>query len=98
MSVLSALGLGLLASASAARFANRIRHHQMFGLSAIAFVLWGLDDLRHAHPITTLYDAAAAAAFAHMWWHGGGGDSTRRRLRQLRRRFTGVRRTAPSAA
>ncbi|MET9819616.1 hypothetical protein [Streptomyces sp. NPDC006355] len=30
------------------------------------------------------------------WWNGGGGDNTRRRLRRLARRFTGVRRTAPT--
>lgn len=98
MSVLSAIGLGLTAVAIAGVLARRLRPHQGDALMAIAFVLWGLDDFRTGHPVFALIDAAGCAFYAHGWWHGGGGDGPRRRLRQLRRRFRAIRRTAPTTA
>lgn len=98
MPVLSAIGLGLTAVAIAGVFTRRLHPHQGDGLMAIAFVLWGLADLRTGHSLSALLDAAGCAYYAHRWWHGGGGDSTRRRLRQLRRHFQAIRRTAPTTA
>lgn len=42
--------------------------------------------------------AALAAAFWALWWFTGGGDDTKRRLRELKKKFEGVRRTAPVMA
>ncbi|MFD1656952.1 hypothetical protein ACFSL4_01555 [Streptomyces caeni] len=96
MSVLSALALGLVVSAITGVITKRLRFHQGDGLMAIAFALWGLNDLRGGRSFWALFDAACCAFYAYGWWHGGGGDGTRRRLRRLRRRFQGVRRTAPA--
>ncbi|MFF9238426.1 hypothetical protein ACF1AY_16040 [Streptomyces sp. NPDC014776] len=79
-------------------FTDRICFHHGDGLMAISFALYGLQQLRTGDAIWALFDAAASAVYAWRWWHGGGGDNTRRRLRQLRRRFQAVRRTAPTTA
>lgn len=98
MPVLNAIGLGLAAIAIAGVLTLRLCFHHGAGLMALSFACYGLQDVRDGHDFFALVNAAASAAFAWRWWHGGGGDNTRRRLRQLRRHFQGVRRTAPTTA
>ncbi|GAB2331778.1 hypothetical protein [Streptomyces variabilis] len=50
------------------------------------------------HTSGSILSAAALALALWHWWNGGGGDGTKRRLRNWRRRFEGVRRTAPVTA
>ncbi|MFK0172622.1 hypothetical protein ACIQU5_27880 [Streptomyces sp. NPDC090306] len=43
-------------------------------------------------------NSGSFAVIIWLWWQSGGGDDTKRRLRPLARRFSPVRRTAPSAS
>jgi hypothetical protein len=81
-----------------ASFFGRISPPQASGIVALgnapiiaAFALDGSESVASAF-------AGLAALNAWGWWHGGGSDGTRRRLRSWKRRFQGVRRTAPSHA
>jgi hypothetical protein len=43
-----------------------------------------------------IFSAPGTGYWAWIWWNSGGGDGTKRRLKAFRRRFKGVRRTAPA--
>jgi hypothetical protein len=95
MDLLTSLGTAIWICGALALIARRIRSYQYDGLLAIAEGLFSIDALRTGEHLLAVFAAAMSALFAHRWWRGGGGDGTRRRLRALRRRFSGVRRTAP---
>lgn len=59
------------------------------GLCALVYGLLGFAFLSR-------YCTFCCAVSAWAWWRHGGGDGTKRRLRALRKRFAGVRRTAPA--
>lgn len=64
-------------------------------LSAVNTVM---DITGHESHFWTGVSAATTAAYAWLWWNGGGGDNTKRRFREFKRKFSGVRRTAPNMA
>lgn len=43
-------------------------------------------------------NAALAAIFLWLWWKSGGDDDTKKRWRKFKKKFEGVRRTAPVMA
>lgn len=98
MSVLSAVGLAFSLCGLAGLLTGRLPRHRVWGLYALGNGSSGIQSIREGSWFFALLDAALCAVFAWLWWRGGGGDDTRRRLRQLRRRFEGVRRTAPATA
>ncbi|MGC5239035.1 hypothetical protein ACPXCH_04555 [Streptomyces albogriseolus] len=61
------------------------------GLSLCSMLLLG-------NSVIAALNSATLALTLWLWWNSGGGDGTRRRLRSWRRRFEGVRRTAPVAS
>ncbi|KAB7850173.1 hypothetical protein [Streptomyces mobaraensis] len=89
-------GFGLTVVSVALDLSHRCRRHHADGLRAVGNALISLGNLPD-YPVAAVITGAVAAWCAHRWWHGGGGDGTRRGLRDLRRRFTAVRRTAPVA-
>ncbi|MEV6791297.1 hypothetical protein AB0M87_04690 [Streptomyces sp. NPDC051320] len=98
MSVLSATGLALILCALAGSLTGRLARHNVFGLDAIAWGLFGIQDAREGSWPWALVMAGGCAYLAWKWWTGGGGDGTKRRLRQLGKLFQPTRRTAPSPA
>ena len=90
-------GAGLLGSALVAHLTGRMNHRTFSAVSAIGAGLVSYSAVLREHSTGAVLNGAVAAMHAYWWWHGGGGDGTRRRLRQWRRRFVGVRRTAPQA-
>ncbi|MFF2571102.1 hypothetical protein [Streptomyces sp. NPDC058084] len=98
MSVLLSLALGLIACTYACLFTGRIPWYRAAGLLAIACSLAAAGCLRGGVTVVGYMFTAKAAYFAWWWWKGGGDDDIRRGRRRIRRLFTPVRRTAPSAA
>ncbi|WP_326804911.1 hypothetical protein OIE49_29440 [Streptomyces sp. NBC_01788] len=98
MPLLIVIGGGLLACAVAGRLTGRIAPHTTAGLAGLANSLISIQSIREGLWLTGLFNGAVCAFCLYVWWHGGGGDGTRRRLRQLRRSFKAVRRTAPTSA
>ncbi|MCZ0983843.1 hypothetical protein O1L60_44580 [Streptomyces diastatochromogenes] len=97
MSVLIALGLGVMASAYAGLLTGHLTGHRANGLLSVSSILGAADSVREHHTLVACLFAVQAAALAWAWWNGGGGDDFRRGKRRLRRLFTPVRRTAPAA-
>ncbi|MFF3848000.1 hypothetical protein [Streptomyces sp. NPDC002328] len=98
MSILSAAGLALVLCGMAASLTGRLPAHRVNGLMGLGNGLISLSSINRGEWLWALLNASACAVCLWLWWHGGGGDDTRRRLRCLRRRFHGVRRTAPATA
>ncbi|MFJ6841405.1 hypothetical protein ACIQRE_01910 [Streptomyces griseoluteus] len=95
MPILTVTAVAVWACAFVGFITSHLRIHQFDGLLGLGYVLSGLQMVREGSVFWSLVDGAAAAWWLHAWWNGGGGDDTRRKLRQLGRRFQGVRRTAP---
>jgi hypothetical protein len=98
VSVLTSIGYGFAALAIAGIVTGRIKRHSISGLIGAEFGAFAVNDIHIGDHLWALVDTAACAWFAYQWWTGGGDDDTKRRLRDWGRKFTGVRRTAPSAA
>ncbi|MFJ4735232.1 hypothetical protein ACIP6V_23660 [Streptomyces sp. NPDC088770] len=98
MPLLIVIGGGLLACAVAGCLTGRIARHTAAGLTGPANGLISLQSIREGLWLAAVFNGAVCAFCLYVWWHGGGGDDTRRRLRQLRRSFKAVRRTAPTTA
>lgn len=98
MPVLDAIGLGVALFAVAGCLTGRVSSARIDFLFGVANGLYALQGVRGGHWLGAVISGAFSAYCFYAWWHGGGGDHTRRRLRQLRRRFEGVRRTAPATA
>ncbi|MFK0172621.1 hypothetical protein ACIQU5_27875 [Streptomyces sp. NPDC090306] len=90
------LGTVLAACCPIGVILGRLRAHQAWGTLALAWLLSWLQDVADGRRAVSYVDAALVAWCAWRWWKGGGGDNTRLRLRRLARRFTPVRRTAPT--
>lgn len=97
MDTLSLAAYGLIAVAIAAKIVGRLTTRQSHGLFAIVFALLMIDDIRNGATGWAMFGAALFAWAAFSWWRGGGGGGMRRRLRSRRRKFRGVRRTAPQS-
>jgi hypothetical protein len=69
---------------------------RMYGCFALGNGLCLVSDVMDANQFTATLSGAICAYCAWGWWNSGGGNGTKRRLRALRRRFQGVRRTAPA--
>lgn len=80
------------------RAARRLSHATGSLLCGIGATAVACDSIRASMPVPAAINAAAAAWNLWLWWNNGGGDNTRRRLRNLKKRFQGVRRTAPAPA
>jgi type II secretory pathway pseudopilin PulG len=87
----------LIAVAVFGLMAGRISLSHSLLLAAAANALLCAENARMGHRALASVNAASCAVCLWTWWHRGGGDGTKRRIRSLRRRFTGVRRTAPVA-
>lgn len=98
MTVALALSLGLFAIGFADMLTRRLAWHTRSGVLALADASYTVHCIHEGHLLGAVMGSIGTAWMAYQWWTGGGGDGTRRRLRHLRRRFTGVRRTAPQAA
>jgi hypothetical protein len=98
MHMLTAMALAILVGALAGLLTKRIPLHRVCGLLGVSNGLISIQSIREGHVLVALLHGAVCAGCFYAWWHGGGGDDTRRKLRQFRRRFEGVRRTAPTAA
>lgn len=93
-SVLDSAALVLLVCGAAAMISRRVKLHTAQGILATVNALLMIARIIDHSVGWALWNAWLCGWFTYLWWHGGG-DGTRRRLRSLRRRFTGVRRTAP---
>lgn len=94
--VLSA-SVGVLVLAVVAACTGRVRYAAFSGMCAIATGLASYASIMVGSLPSAVLNGAMAAMGLYQWWHGGGGDGTRRLLREFRRRFVGIRRTAPQA-
>lgn len=65
---------------------------------AVVWSLVTIYDVWQQRGMITYFDAGWTAMHLWLWWTNGGDDDTKRRLRSLKRAFSPVRRTAPSAA
>lgn len=95
---LSSTGCALALCGLTGQLTHRIRTHHAHGLMAVSYLLYLTAALLQHHHTRAVFWAAGLAWFTWLWWHNGGSDGTRRRLREWRRRFEGVRRTAPATA
>ncbi|MFE9559087.1 hypothetical protein ACFYMW_39100 [Streptomyces sp. NPDC006692] len=91
-----AVALALCAVTGA--LAGRLAQRPFYALLALAALIMAIRSIHRGNPPSAAVDAALTAYYAWRWWKSGGGDDTKRRLRGLARRFTPVRRTAPSTA
>lgn len=98
MSILGSISLACNTIALASILTGRLKPTTWYALLATAAAFNTLDAINTNAPVWAAADAALTAYWIHRWWNNGGGDGTRRRLRDLRRRFEGVRRTAPQGA
>ncbi|MEV4440429.1 hypothetical protein AB0K09_15670 [Streptomyces sp. NPDC049577] len=92
--VLLSSGLGFATAAFFLDLTQRSRRRNADGLYTLGNALICMANLPD-NPVGAVISGAAAAWTAHRWWNNGGGNGTRRRLRNLQRRFTATRRTAP---
>lgn len=60
-----------------------------------AFFLLISDILDHDRAMS-VWNTLWGAYYLYTWWNGGGGDKTKKRLKKWARKFSPVRRTAPS--
>jgi hypothetical protein len=95
MSALFIAGLVIWVTALAGAVTRRLSGSSVNGLLAIMSASFMINDMLNGSTPFAVFQAACCAWFAYAWWTRGGGGGTRRRLRALRRKFTGVRRTAP---
>lgn len=96
LNAFSAAGAALILVAVAGVLTHRVVTGTADGLSALGFALIAVGRIGDA-PGSAVLNSALAAYFAYRWWNGqDGDDGPRRRLRRYLRRFTAVRRAAPS--
>jgi hypothetical protein len=95
--ILTITGAALCVVAFATQLTGRLAGHRALGLVALGNLATAIDALRAHDQVVVAVNGGVAAMAAWAWWKGGGGDGTKRRLRELGRRFQGVRRTAPMA-
>lgn len=98
MSVLTAIGLGLIVCGLAGAETGRLARHRTAGLAALGQLCGAADSATKGDTVGCTLCTTFAVALAWAWWNGGGDDDTKRGLRRLRRTFTPVRRTAPAPA
>ena len=91
----TAAGYVLLAVGWAGTLTRRLSPRAADAVFFLMSACFLVSDAARGDRIAASVQAAFCAVFAYFWWHRGGGDGTRRRLRSLRRKFSGVRRTAP---
>ncbi|MEV8124814.1 hypothetical protein AB0P07_11975 [Streptomyces sp. NPDC085944] len=91
---LAAVGALLIGTAVIAFATGRIQRRQLWAGLALGNVSYLIANVLDGHTITAGFSAGGVALCVWMWWISG--DGTRRRLRDLARRFQGVRRTAPA--
>jgi hypothetical protein len=96
--ILTYTAIALVLCAVAGALTRRLAMRHLYAFLTGAAIVWGVRGAREGDTAATVIDAALAAFYAWRWWKNGGGDDTKRRLRSLGRRFSPVRRTAPSAA
>lgn len=93
--ILVSAALAIFLCALAALLTHRIKTKTYNGATAIANGMCTLSNALDGERGAASLSAGCTALCAYLWWRDGGGDGTRRRLRSLRRKFSGVRRTAP---
>jgi hypothetical protein len=92
------LTAGWLALIAFAVLLGRTSRNTTWALVAAANACFFAGNLAIGNKISSAVTAATLALSLWHWWNSGGGDGTKRRLRDWKRRFEGVRRTAPVTA
>lgn len=72
------------------------RHQWRYGFFTVAGVCLYLMAVNEHDPLGQVLAAVYTTFQVWAWWNGGGGNNTKRRLRRWARKFSPVRRTAPS--
>lgn len=91
----SAVGALLIGAAVIGYCLGRFQRRQLWAGLSLGNAACLVAEILSDSKVMAGFSASAVAVGAWMWWNSGGGDGTRRLLRDLARRFRGVRRTAP---
>jgi hypothetical protein len=70
--------------------------HRACGWFASSNFCYVVEDIMAHERGWAIWNTLWGAWYLYIWWNGGGGDKTKKRLKKLARKFTPVRRTAPS--
>ncbi|MEU3683730.1 hypothetical protein AB0E99_22720 [Streptomyces sp. NPDC030592] len=92
----SAVGALLIGAAVIGYCTGRFHLRQLWAGLSLGNAACLVAELLSDNRVMAGFSTGAVAVGVWMWWISGGGDGTRRRLRDLARRFQGVRRTAPA--
>lgn len=72
------------------------RRQWMHAFCSVGGVCLYLQAVNQRDPLGQVLGALYTTFQIWAWWNGGGGNNTKRRLRRWARKFSPVRRTAPS--
>ena len=92
---MQSMTIGVLTVTTIMRMYRRLNTKQHAILNGTTHCLTTLLAYHAGNVVCAIIYGFDTAFYVWIWWRNGGGDDTKRRLRDVKKRFEGVRRTAP---